>query len=179
MNNLQKFDIRIEEPCLENYSEPPEDALGELSEFEMGIRKFCFDCNHQVSIEIGDERIQVFLDPDICILLEDRLPEKIRELAQGKSIEIQFTESCWIIFNLVPFQDRISCNLKEFGYLSTEKQFNLDKAQVLGVLRGFIDEIMQLAVKQGYITQEDKARFLDRAFPTNTQTENMAQGSVI
>lgn len=177
MNNFKKFDICLEEPCLENYSDPPEDPLKELSEFEMGIRKFCFDCNRQVSIEIGDERLRVFLDPDICMLLEDRLPEQIGELSQGKSIEIEFTESCWLIIKLVPLADKISCTLKEFGYSSTEKHFDLDKAQALEVLRRFLNELIQLAVEQGYITQEDKEQFVSPASPAEAQPTGVPQGS--
>lgn len=177
MNNLKNFDIRIEEPCLENYSDPPNDPLGELSEFEMGIRKFCFDCNRKVSIEIGDERLRVFLDPDICMLLEDRLPEQIGELSQGKSIEIEFAESCWLIIKLVPLADKISCTLKEFGYSSTEKHFDLNKTQALEALRRFLDEVIQLAVEQGYIRQEDKVQFLSPAFPAEAQPTGVPQGS--
>ena len=75
MNNTQKFEFRIEELCLEKYADPPEDPLGELSEFEMGIRRFCFECNYEVLIQIGDERKRVFFDPDICMLLEENLPK--------------------------------------------------------------------------------------------------------
>lgn len=53
MNNPQRFDIRLENPFFENHSAPPEDPLGELSDFEMGLRRFCFECNQQVSIKIG------------------------------------------------------------------------------------------------------------------------------
>lgn len=77
MNNTQQFDIKIEELCLEKYAEPPEDPLSELSEFEIGIRRFCFECNYQVLIKIGDEKKLLFFDPDICMLLEDDLPKKI------------------------------------------------------------------------------------------------------
>ena len=65
----------------DKYSAPPEDPLGELSYFEMGIRRFCFERKHKVSIQIGNERIFVFLDPDICMIL-DRLPQQVSELAQ-------------------------------------------------------------------------------------------------
>lgn len=175
MNNITKFHICLEENCLENYANPPEDLLGELSHFEMGLRSFCFECNRKVSIEIGEERIIVFLDPDICMILRDGLPEQVSELSQGKKIEIEFVESCCLIIELVPFVNEITCTLKEFGYSSTKhftldykkKHFELDKTQVLEVLRRFLDEVMQLAVDGGYITQEEKDEFLSPAFPTD------------
>lgn len=175
MNAPAKFNIRLKEPCLENYAAPPEDPLGELSHFERGIRRFCFECNRQVSIEIGKERITIFLDPDICMILEDRLPEQVSELSQGKKIEIEFVESCCLIIELVPCVNQINCTLKEFGDSSpkhftrdsTKKHFELDKTQVLGVLRRFLDEVMQLAVDGGYITPEEKDEFLRPAFPSD------------
>lgn len=175
MNNSAKFDIRLEEPCLENYAASPENPLGELSHFEIGLRRFCFECNRQVSLEIGEERIIVFLDPDICMILEDRLPKQVSELSQGKKIEIEFVESCCLIIELVPCVNQINCTLKEFGYSSTQdftldstkKHFELDKAQVLGVLKRFLDEVMQLAVDGGYITPEEKDEFLRPAFPSD------------
>lgn len=115
VNDSAKFDISLEEACLENYVYPPEDPLEELSNFEIGLRRFCFECNRQVSIEIGEERIIVFLDPDICMILEDRLPEQVSELSQGKKIEIEFVESCCLIIELVPCVNQINCTLKEFG----------------------------------------------------------------
>jgi hypothetical protein len=54
MNNSQKFNFQLGERFLENYADPPEDPLGELTHFEMAIRRFCFEYDHTVSIEIGD-----------------------------------------------------------------------------------------------------------------------------
>ncbi len=164
--NRQKFDIRLENPFFQKYSAPPEEPLGELSDFEMGIRRFCFECNHQVSIEIGDEIISVFLDPDICKIMET-LPKKILELAQDKKIQILFTESCTLIIEFLPFEPKFFCILKEFGHSSKSKHFELDKTQVLGVLRRFLDEVVQLAMERGYIKPEEKDKFLSPAFPTD------------
>jgi hypothetical protein len=159
---IQNFDIRIEEPCLENYSEPPEDPLGELSDFEMQLRRFCFECNHQVSIQIGDEKRQVLLDPDICMILEE-LPEQVSKLSEGQKISIGFPES-WIIIDLVPIAGDISCTLRTFGCSSEQNNFELDKTQVLGVLRHFLDEVMEMAVDKGYIRRKEKEEFLRPAF---------------
>lgn len=163
MKFVQKFDIRIEEPCLENYSEPPEDTLGELSDFEMRLRRFCFECNHQVSIEIGDEKKQVLLDPDICIIL-DTLPEQVSKFSKGQNILIDFPESGMII-DLLPVAGEVSCTLRTFGYSSEQKNFELEQTQVLGVLRCFLDEVMEMAIDKGYIRREEKEKFILPAFP--------------
>ena len=116
MNNSQKFNFQLGERFLENYADPPEDPLGELTHFEMAIRRFCFECDHKVSIEIGDERIQVFLDPDICMILDDNLPEQIRKLSQGKPIEIDFAESSTLTIKLAYYFQQ---NLFLLAYLVT------------------------------------------------------------
>ena len=168
MNNSQKFNFQLGERFLENYADPPEDPLGELTHFEMAIRRFCFECDHKVSIEIGDERIQVFLDPDICMILDDNLPEQIRKLSQGKPIEIDFAESSTLTIKLVPTDDRISCILSKFGTSGWEKHFEFDRTHVLNTLRGFLQEVMQLAVDKGYITLEEKEEFISPAFASST-----------
>ena len=175
MNNSQKFNFQLGERFLENYADPPEDPLGELTHFEMAIRRFCFEYDHKVSIEIGDERIQVFLDPDICMILDDNLPEQIRKLSQGKPIEIDFAESCTLTIKLVPTDDRISCTLRKFGTSCWEKHFELDRTHVLDVLRGFLEEVMQLAVDKGYITAQEKEEFISPAFSGNSDAVAIAQ----
>jgi hypothetical protein len=163
-NSSQKFNFRLTERFLENYATPPEDPLGELTHFEMAIRRFCFEYDHKVFIEIGDEKIQVFLDPDICMILDDNLPEQISKLSQGKPIEIDFAESCTLTIKLVPNNDRISCILNKFGTSGWEKVFEFDRTHVLDVLRGFLQQVMQLAVDKGFITAEEKEEFISPAF---------------
>ena len=160
MNKIQKFNIQIEEPCLENYANPPEDPLGELTEFEMGIRRFCFECNYQVSIQIGDKKKKVFFDPDICMLLEDNLPQKIQTLSQGQVIEIVFWESSLFTIKLVPSNETITCTLSELGYSNQQENLNLEKKQVISVLNSFLSEIMNKAVVGGYITSTQTEEFL-------------------
>ena len=166
MNNYQSFDIRLEEPLFDKYSAPPEDPLGELSDFEMGIRRFCFERKHKVSIQIGNERIFVFLDPDICMIL-DRLPQQVSELAQDKRVEIIFAENCFLLIDFLPLKHKFICILKEFGYSFKSKQFELNKSQVLRVLKRFLYEVVQLAMDGGYIKPEDKDEFLSPTFPTD------------
>ncbi len=168
MTSSQRFNFKLGERFLENYAAPPEDPLGELTHFEMAIRRFCFEYDHKVSIEIGEEKIQVFLDPDICMILEDELSEQIKKLSQGKPIEIDFAESCTLTIKLVPTDDRISCTLSKFGTSGWEKHFEFDRTQVLNTLKGFLQEVMQLAVDKGYITLEEKEEFISPAFASST-----------
>ncbi|NQE36901.1 hypothetical protein [Microcoleus asticus] len=167
MNSSQKFNFKLAERFLENYAEPPEDPLGELSHFEMGWRSFCFEFDHKVLIEIGEEKIEVFLDLDISMMIENNFPQEIAKLSQGQKISIDFPES-WFMIRLLPRDDRISCTLRKFGTSCWEKHFDFDRTQVLDVLRGFLEEVMQLAVDKGYITLEEKEEFIRPAFASST-----------
>ncbi|MEG4322054.1 MULTISPECIES: hypothetical protein [unclassified Microcoleus] len=167
MNSSQKFNFKLAERFLENYAEPPEDPLGELSHFEMGWRRFCFECDHKVLIEIGDEKIEVFLDLDISMMIEDNFPQEIAKLSQGHKISIDFPES-WLMIRLLPRDDRISCTLSTFGTSCWEKVFEFDRTHVLDVLKGFLEEVMQLAVDKGYITLFEKEEFIRPAFASST-----------
>jgi hypothetical protein len=145
------FNWKIGERNLENYALPPEDPLGKLSDFELGLRRFCYECDRQVVIEIGDIQFTVFFDPDICMLLEDRFPKQIGELEQGKSIRIEFAQSYQITAILTPIGERINCQLRKFGNQDFQQDYELDKEQVLGELRKFLVEVMQLATDNGYV----------------------------
>ncbi len=169
MNNYSNFTIHLEAPNGEQYADTPDDSLGELSHFELGLKLFCFECDHLVSIEIGEEKLNVFLDPDICMLLEDELPKKLSELSQGKPIKIEFVESVCITIELQPLaNDRISCNFKRFGYLSPNQftlksrnlHFELNKTKVITELKEFVEQLMEMALNGGYITPEEKQEFL-------------------
>ncbi|MEG4486632.1 hypothetical protein [Microcoleus sp. D2_18a_B4] len=166
MNSSPKFNFKLAERFLE-YAEPPEDPLGELSHFEMGWRRFCFECDHKVLIEIGEEKIEVFLDLDISMMIEDNFPQEIAKLSQGQKISIDFPES-WFMIRLLPRDDRISCTLRKFGTSCWEKHFEFDRTHVLDVLRGFLQEVMQLAVDKGYITLFEKEEFIRPAFASTT-----------
>ena len=50
MNNYSNFTIQLEEPNGEKYADLPGDSLGELSHFELGLKLFCFECDHLVSL---------------------------------------------------------------------------------------------------------------------------------
>jgi hypothetical protein len=164
MKNIELFKIRLAEGNLENFVDPPDDPLGELSDFELGLRMFCYEYDHKVIVEIGETKFNVFLEPDICMLLEDRFCENIAKLEQGKTILLEFAESCCLIIKFVPIGKEIKCYLREFGYSNNERLVMLNKQQVLEELRRFLTELMELAVNLGYISLEDKDEFIKPAF---------------
>jgi hypothetical protein len=164
MNNIEQFKIRLAERNLEKFVDPPDDPLGELSDFELGLRMFCYEYDHKVIVEIGETKFNVFLEPDICMLLEDRFPEQIGELEQGKIIRLEFAESCCLMIKFVPISDEIQCYLREFSYSTEERIVMLNKQQVLDELRRFLTELMELAVNLGFISLEDKNEFIKPAF---------------
>ncbi|HBL11394.1 MAG TPA: hypothetical protein DD379_08305 [Cyanobacteria bacterium UBA11162] len=64
---VYNFNFKIAERNLENYALPPDDPLGELSDFELGLRRFCYECDRRVVVEIGEIQFTVFFDPDfVC-----------------------------------------------------------------------------------------------------------------
>jgi len=170
MTRRNYFSFKIGDRNLEKYSLAPDDPLGELSDFELGLRRFCYECDRRVVVEIGEIQFTVFFDPDICMLLEDRFPEQIGELAQGKSIRIDFAESYQITVVLTPINERVNCRLNKFGSDDNQDEYELDKEQVLGELKKFLLEVMQLAIEQSYVNLEDKSKFIAPAFPERLQS---------
>ncbi|MCH8295659.1 hypothetical protein IH992_31640 [Candidatus Poribacteria bacterium] len=158
MNGIERFNIQLEKPWVWEGLAPPEDTLGELSDFEMGLRRFCFECNHCVSIEIGGEKFDIFLDPDIILIL-DSLPKKVSELSRGEKIQIEIPESYREI-EFMPVGGEIRCTLSKFGQVAKNEHFLLERTQVLGVLRCFLNELICLAVDGGYISPEQGHEFL-------------------
>ena len=165
METTSKFKIAIEERNFKNYALPPEDPLGELTNFELGWRRFCYDRDRRVLIEIGYLEFSVFFDPDICSLLEDDFPKKIQDLELGKTLRIIFAESYNLNVVLMPIGKKINCQLRKFGDFQYASDFELDKEQVLTVLKVFLEEVTQLAVNTGYLSLEDKEKFIAPAFP--------------
>ncbi|TAG72086.1 MAG: hypothetical protein EAZ23_15955 [Oscillatoriales cyanobacterium] len=69
---------------------------------------------------------------------------------------------------LLPIDNKINCTWIEFGTSCWEKVFECDRTQVLDTLRGFLTEVMQLAVDQGFITLFEKEEFIHPAFASST-----------
>ena len=158
MKDIRKFKIQLEKPWAWEGLMPPEDTLGELSDLEQGLRRLCFEYNHRVLIEIGDEKFDVFLDPDIILIL-DNLPKQLIALSRGKKIQIELPESYREIA-FIPDGDQIRCTASQFGQVVRHEHFLLEQTQVLEVLGGFLDEIVCLALDGGYISPEQGHQFL-------------------
>ncbi|MEG4351001.1 hypothetical protein QUA74_14775 [Microcoleus sp. LAD1_D3] len=58
--------------------------------------------------------------------------------------------------------------MRKFATSGWKKVFECDRTHVLDVLRGFLEEVMQLAVDKGYITLEEKEEFISPAFASST-----------
>ena len=139
---------------------------------EIGIRRFCYESDRPIFIQIGEEQIKVFLDPDISMLLEENLPEKIAQLSRGETIRLEFVESCCATVELVPLGNNVNCNLQYFGYSTNNnnfslngsyQQFQLDRQQVLETLTNFLIKIADMAAEKGYITRQERDDFFSSA----------------
>jgi hypothetical protein len=100
-------------------------------------------------------------------MIENNFPQEIAKLSQGKPIEIDFGES-WFTIMLLAIDNKINCTWIKFGTSCLEKQFECDRTHVLDALRGFLQEVMQLAVDKGYIALEEKEEFIRPAFASST-----------
>lgn len=159
------FYFKLADRILEDYSLPPEDPLGELSKFELGLRRFCYERNHRVVVEIGEIEFTVFFDPDICILLEDGFPEKIGKLEQGQTIRIDFVESYEITVILTPESELLNCQILEgFKGKNNQYEYQLDKEDTLGKLRMFLFQTMGLAFHENYIDLDDIYEFVKPSY---------------
>ncbi|MBD2693759.1 hypothetical protein [Anabaena catenula] len=161
MNSTQKFSIQLTERCCENWFLPPEDTLGELSHLEMGLRRFCFEHNQKVLLEMGDTKQELFLDPDIILIL-DELPEKISQLLRNQKIELSFPESSIVIY-LEPI-DSLNMNFtwKNYGYSVSEQKFLVERYDLITMLKNLLWKIINQAVLTGYITDSEKEEFYNR-----------------
>ena len=173
MIHYSKFTIKITEHLANSSPMKPEDSLGELSQFDLGLRTFCYEFNRIVIVRIGDFQFQVPFDPDICILLQDiHLPEQIKKLAEDKAMRLEFMESADILLMFYGMGEKVNCRLIKFPADSVKDQFYvLEKAQVLSELKGFLNDVLSMAVDRGYISLADKDDFIAPAFPERLQSQ--------
>ncbi|MFB2935188.1 hypothetical protein ACE1B6_07905 [Aerosakkonemataceae cyanobacterium BLCC-F154] len=171
MNYSTSFNLKIEEPWIWEGLKPPDDPLNELSDLEIGLRLFCFEWNHRISLEVGDAKKDIFLDPDIVLVIEE-LPNKIAQLSKGKKVNIDFPES-YLILELVPLENTIDCHIRNFGYSTEQKSFPLNKSQVLEVLTNFVTELINKAVAGGYIKATEGEEFLQPIYQNRILPQNI------
>ncbi|MBD2199193.1 MULTISPECIES: hypothetical protein [Calothrix] len=159
MNSTQKFSLELAELCREKWFSPPEDPLEELSHSEIQLRRFCFENNQKVIMEIGDQKQDLFLDPDIILILKE-LPQVIFRLDRNENIEISFPESEMTLYFQPVDNSKLKCIWRSYGESIAAEEFSLDKYQFIKVLKVFLDKILTKAVQLDYITLTEKNEFL-------------------
>jgi hypothetical protein len=161
MSTLDRLKIEKGERCSSESYGRPDDPLDELTPLELGLRQFCYDQNHRVSIRVGDQQFDVLLFPDISLLI-CWLPRKLENLAHGATIELEFPESMFNL-ELSSANGHTICTVHWFG--PDCKQFSLDLHSTVEALHQFLTGVLGAAISSGYITAEDAAEFYPK--PTN------------
>lgn len=152
------FEIRLGQRYASQDSERPEILPEEYSDLELDLQSFCFEQNRDVFIRIGQKEIVVQLFPDIDLILA-HLPQDIAELSHGNQTELPFDEVGMVV-TFHPKNNEVVCTLREFGKQVRCTELRLDRAQVLVVLRDFVNELARLALDNDYITPDQKEAFL-------------------
>jgi hypothetical protein len=159
VNHIQKLIIQWVEPWTWEGLEPPEDPLSEFSHLELGLRSFCFECNHKLLLTSEDKKQVLYLDPDIILILHE-LPEIISQLLSNQAVELSFPES-WMILELQPLDSmKMNCIWRKYGSYVEKYTFEVERFQVIDVLRQLVIKVVNQAVGQGYITDDEKDDFL-------------------
>jgi hypothetical protein len=152
-DNLKKFKMELGELINDPFYLPPEDPLNEFSDFEMGLKRFCFENNCCISLKIDDELIQdLDLYHDVLDFVENGLIKDLSNLSVGKSVLIGLTDT--LSLTLTPMEDRVDCKFERIGR-PEEKYYVLNLSQVLKTLSRLVDEILNMAIAKGYITAAD------------------------
>ena len=148
-----KFDIQIGKPVDENINkqidaEPPNDPLNEFDEFEMGLKLFCYEQNHYVILELGNQRINdLVFHRSVISPLGSGIEKVIAKLESGRKGSVTFGEtvygrSKWL--ELTPKKDKIICELDDSVY-------TLKYSKCIQKLKTFFIEVLKMAIAQGYI----------------------------
>jgi len=152
------FNIQLEQPCSSDNYLPPDDPLGELSHFEIGLRRFCYERNHRVIIDTCDRRIELCLHPDLSLLIQ-RLPEKILNLSRGNEVILELSES-WMDIKFSPANGKLIGTLQSFGDAPNVESCELHASEVIDSLKRFVQDVIQSAVAGDYVTEDDAMKFL-------------------
>jgi hypothetical protein len=151
----QAFNMQLEKPVTKQLYDPPDDPLNEFTEFEMGLKRFCFDYNRHVLLEIDGAQIEdLYLYHDILDALEVGLIKQISVLSVRKNVFIDFADTLTLRFIPVEDEEKIICKLERIGS-SQENSYLLNLSQVLTTLSRLVDEILNMAIAKGYITAAD------------------------
>ncbi len=158
MDSYSNFNIQLKELNRDNLYDAPKDELNEYTNFEIGLKRFCFNNNRNILLEIGDEKIILHLYHDILDALENRWHKRINELTTRNTINITFGSDFDLTFHPIQNKDELIC---EYTFLGTGefKYCNLCLSQVVEIINSFVNKVFDMAIQQDYITAEDLFEF--------------------
>jgi len=152
------FGLRRGAAIAERYDPAPEDPLGELTATEFGLRRFCYDLNCHIAIEVEAHRESVPLYPDISMLLDD-FPRVIAKVATGEEATLAFPEN-WFTLEFTPSPAGITCAVLKFRYEGPAISAGTSRKQVLHELVQFYRGIIEQAVALGYVEAPEGQQLL-------------------
>jgi hypothetical protein len=168
MNKIDKLKITNKGVIKDNFYDLPKDELDEFSNFEMELKRFCFNYNHCIAIEIGDITKTIHLYYDVLDAIEDGLCLNILELAKGKNIIINFNDFL-LYMNPDLALKTINSKLEILGTKETYQKI-LSLPETLEKIHFFIDKIFSCAVNKNYLNQGDIFQYLGWDLNDNTES---------
>lgn len=142
----------------EQYDEAPEDSLNEFTPTEFGLRRFCYDLNCRIIIEVGAVQETIFLHPDISLALDD-FPSVITKVTEGTWAVLEFPENS-LALKLIPSHEGITCTLRQYGTSVWEAGAEAGREQVLHELAHFYRGVIEQAVALGYVEAPEGRQLL-------------------
>jgi len=138
MNNQDQFSITIGDSISREHDEAadPQDPLGELTDFEMGLWRYCYQNNRRILITVGDRSLVIELDLDVSIIF-DELKDAIARLSSMQDAKISFYELSATI-HLTIEAESVRCVLECYGYVWTRPHHRLlvwEEINLLGDIR--------------------------------------------
>jgi hypothetical protein len=127
-------------------------------ELDLPLRRFCYEQNRRVVIQVGAAELETELDPDVRAIWI-HLPGVVARLAAGEPEELAFSERSFDVA-LVPQVDTMACVVERWGSRTSSQSFVCDRAEVVAELRRFLDELADLAVRGGYLTAAQRDQLM-------------------
>jgi hypothetical protein len=124
----------------------------------MHLWRLCYEENRGVLLQVGSEDLEAELELDFSATWE-YLPGTVARLAKGEDEVLYFSERGYNV-NLAPVGDEVQCTVLRWGYKQSRRSFLCDRAEVIGELRRFLDEIADLAVAGGYLSPAQREELM-------------------
>lgn len=156
-----KFSLRIGKPVEENIKkridDPPDDPLGEYNEFEMGLQRFCYEQNHYVILEVGDQKVNnLAFHRSVISPLGYGVEKVIAQIESGQKGYVSFDDTVFgdgVSLGLTPQGNQMICELNK-------RTYKLDRSECIQNLKTFFTRVLKMAIEQGYV----KAREAEKEF---------------